>query len=101
MYEPGKRLLASKIFHSIPLDVPSLEYEQLRRKIETQARELTYFTTDQLNKIAKKLSEADQTHWSNFLDRFADQSRLVSFISDVLHSILFVQSPTSFHSKSN
>jgi hypothetical protein len=54
-----------------------LEYEQLRRKIEFQARELSYFTTDQLNKISKKLSEEDKSTWQKVFDRFSDQSRLV------------------------
>jgi len=54
-----------------------LEYEQLRRKIETQARELSYFTTDQLNKISKKLSDDDKLKWQTVLDRFGDQTRSV------------------------
>jgi predicted KAP-like P-loop ATPase len=59
------------------LDGPALEYEQLRRKIETQARELSYFTTDQLNKISTKLSNEDKLKWQNVLHRFADQNRSV------------------------
>ena len=59
------------------LDGPTLEYEQLRRKIETQTRELSYFTTDQLNKITEKLSDADKLNWKNVIERFGDQSRSV------------------------
>lgn len=100
-----KRLFSWKIFHLIASDAPALEYEQLRRKIETQARELTYFTTNQLNKISKKLSAADQTNLRNVLDRFSDQSRSVfhhrCFVLDLLMSIFSPQSTISFHSKSN
>ncbi|CAF3991095.1 unnamed protein product, partial [Rotaria magnacalcarata] len=57
---------------------PALEYEQLRRKIETHARELSYFTTDQLNKISEKLSDADdKLKWKNVIERFGDQSRVL------------------------
>ena len=97
-----KRLFSWKMFHSIASDAPALEYEQLRRKIETQARELTYFTTDQLNKISKKLSEADQTNWRNVLDRFGDQSRSVfTPLLDLLMPIFSPQGTFSFYSKSN
>ena len=66
-----------RIILAIALDAPALEYEQLRRKIETQARELSYFTTDQMMKIPKKLTEGDQANLRNILDRFVDQSRSV------------------------
>ncbi|CAF1024054.1 unnamed protein product [Rotaria sp. Silwood1] len=56
---------------------PALEYEQLRRKIETQARELSYFTSDQLNKVSEKLSDEDKLKWKNVIERFADQSRVL------------------------
>ncbi|CAF4383577.1 unnamed protein product, partial [Rotaria socialis] len=56
---------------------PSMEYEKLRRKIEMQARELTYFTTDQLNKISGKLTDDDKQKWDNVILRFADQSRVL------------------------
>ncbi|CAF3305974.1 unnamed protein product [Rotaria socialis] len=57
---------------------PALEYEQLRRKIEIQARELSYFTTNQLNKISEKLSDADdKLKWKNVIERFGDQSRVL------------------------
>jgi hypothetical protein len=54
-----------------------LEYEQLRRKIETQARELSYFTNDQMHKISEKLSDNDKVKWENVIERFGDQSRSV------------------------
>ncbi|CAF5225965.1 unnamed protein product, partial [Rotaria magnacalcarata] len=54
-----------------------MEYEKLRRKIEMQARELTYFTTDQLNKISEKLTDDDKQKWNNVILRFADQSRVL------------------------
>lgn len=60
------------------LDGPALEYEQLRRKIEFQARELTYFTNDQMRKIAEKLSDDDKVKWNNVMDRVADQNRFVT-----------------------
>jgi hypothetical protein len=56
-----------------------LEYEQLRRKIESQARELSYFTTDQMNKITEKLSDDDKEKWKNVIARFTDQNRSVVF----------------------
>ncbi|CAF4726958.1 unnamed protein product, partial [Rotaria magnacalcarata] len=46
-----------------------MEYEKLRRKIEMQARELTYFTTDQLNKISEKLTDDDKQKWNNVILR--------------------------------
>ncbi|CAF1129035.1 unnamed protein product [Rotaria sordida] len=58
-------------------DGPSLEYEQLRRKIEMQAREISYFTTDQLNKISEKLSDQDKENWKNVILRFTDQNRVL------------------------
>jgi hypothetical protein len=64
-----------------------LQYEQLRRKIETQARELSYFTTDQLNKITEKLSEDDKPKWRNVISRFADQSRSVPIRKKPIKSI--------------
>lgn len=54
-----------------------MEYEKLRRKIEFQAREISYFTTDQMNKISEKLADDDKQRWSNVMLRFADQSRSV------------------------
>ncbi|CAF4396598.1 unnamed protein product, partial [Adineta steineri] len=59
---------------TIPKQVPSLEYEQLRRKIETQARELSYFTNNELQKISEKLSEDDKFKWKQVIERFNDQS---------------------------
>jgi len=59
------------------LDEPALEYEQLRRKIENQARELFYFTNDQLNKISEKLSDDEKFKWNNVIERFSDQTRSV------------------------
>ncbi|CAF4639603.1 unnamed protein product, partial [Rotaria sp. Silwood2] len=56
---------------------PTLEYELLRRKIETQARELYYFTNHQLNKISKKLSNEDQLTWEHIIKQFGDQSRVL------------------------
>ncbi|CAF0725864.1 unnamed protein product [Didymodactylos carnosus] len=56
---------------------PGLEYEQLRRKIEIQARELSYFTLKQLEKFDAKLSEQDKEQLKNVIDRFGDQSRLL------------------------
>lgn len=70
------------------LDGPALEYEQLRRKIEIQARELTYFTSDQLNKISEKLSDSDKIEWENVIERFNDQSRSV-FLKNELKSNSF------------
>lgn len=63
----------------LSLDGPTLEYEQLRRKIETQARELSYFTSDQLNKISEKLSEEDKQKWKQVIERFSDQNRYIHF----------------------
>ncbi len=54
-----------------------MEYELLRRKIETQVRELSYFTTDQLNKISEKLPEEHKEKWKNVMSRFTDQSRFL------------------------
>jgi ATP-dependent Lon protease len=55
-----------------------LEYEQLRRKIEMQARELAYFTMDQLKRISEQLSSEDEkTRWTHVIDRIADQNRSV------------------------
>jgi glycoprotein 6-alpha-L-fucosyltransferase len=54
-----------------------LEYEELRRKIETQARELSYFTGNQLNKISEKLSDNDKNNWKNVISRFTDQTRFL------------------------
>ncbi|CAF1085262.1 unnamed protein product [Adineta steineri] len=62
---------------TIPKQVPSLEYEQLRRKIETQARELSYFTNNELQKISEKLSENDKFKWKQVIERFNDQSRVL------------------------
>lgn len=59
------------------LDGPALEYEQLRRKIETQTRELSYFTSDQMNKITSKLPENEVEKWKNVIARFTDQNRSV------------------------
>lgn len=62
-----------------------MEYELLRRKIETQARELVYFTGDQMRKFAEKLSEDDKPKWAQVVDRFSDQSRSVfTFARDTL-----------------
>ncbi|CAF4932014.1 unnamed protein product [Rotaria sp. Silwood1] len=72
-----KRQLLSKNSGTTSRDEPSLEYEQLRRKIESQTRELTYFTTNQFNKISEKLSDDDKTKWENVILRFADQSRVL------------------------
>lgn len=59
------------------LDGPALEYEQLRRKIESQTRELSYFTLDQMNKINEKLSDDDKNKWQKVISRFSDQYRSV------------------------
>ncbi len=78
-----------------------MEYEQLRRKIESQARELSYFTTDQMNKISNKLSDDDKQKWQNVMARFADQNR--SDLETETSLLLFnsSQSPSSFYSKFN
>lgn len=55
-----------------------MEYELLRRKIEAQAREINYFTADQMNKISGKLPEEEKSKWNSVMLRFADQSRYVS-----------------------
>jgi hypothetical protein len=75
-----------------------LEYEQLRRKIESQARELSYFTTDQMNKIAYKLSDDDKQKWQNVMARFADQNRSVLEIETSLLLFNSSQSSSSFYS---
>ncbi|CAF1253750.1 unnamed protein product, partial [Adineta steineri] len=70
-----KRKLASKTnCRTGSQNGPALEYEQLRRKIETQTRELSYFTIDQLYKINEKLSDDDKAKWSKVIARFSDQN---------------------------
>jgi len=59
------------------LDGPSMEYEQLRRKIEFQTRELGYFTLDQMTKLTEKLPDDLQNKWKNVISRFSDQNRFV------------------------
>lgn len=59
------------------LDGPSLEYEQLRRKIESQTRELAYFALNQMRKISTKLSEEEAENWKKVVTRFTDQNRSV------------------------
>lgn len=54
-----------------------LEYEQLRRKIESHIRELSYFTIDQMNKLSEKLSDGDKQKWTDAISRFSDQNRSV------------------------
>ncbi|CAF3674670.1 unnamed protein product [Adineta steineri] len=73
-----KRKLASKTnCRTGSQNGPALEYEQLRRKIETQTRELSYFTIDQLYKINEKLSDDDKAKWSKVIARFSDQNRVL------------------------
>lgn len=64
-----------------------MEYEQLRRKIESQARELSYFTSDQMNKITDKLSDDDKKKWRNVMSRFSDQNRSVFFFKEICISL--------------
>ena len=69
--------IASPVEH---LDGPTLEYELLRRNIERQTRELSYFTANQMDKIAEKLSADDQSAWKHVTRRFADQTRSVHVV---------------------
>jgi len=57
------------------VDGPALEYEQLRRKIERQTRELSYFMNSQMGKLNEKLSDDQKANWKLVIDRFNDQYR--------------------------
>ena len=72
------------------LDGPSLEYEQLRRKIESQTRELTYFALNQMRKISTKLSEEEGENWKKVVTRFTDQNRFVFLCSSSINLIFIL-----------
>lgn len=57
------------------LDKPTLQYEQLRRKLESHTRELFYFTIDQMKKISAKLSMNEKPKWEDVISRTTDQIR--------------------------
>ena len=56
-------------------------------KLKKQAREISYFATDQMNKIAQKLSGDDKDRWKNVISRFADQNRSVLFSLNISFSM--------------
>ncbi|CAF1313430.1 unnamed protein product, partial [Didymodactylos carnosus] len=71
-----KRQFASKETVSSKFE-PSLEYEQLRRRIEKQVREQSYFILNQLKNLSEVQNVKDKQHWKNVLIRFGDQSSLL------------------------